>query len=132
MNVIITGLALGLALCSAGAAAQWTAVSGGDYIHTPYADKSSISRNGPIVKMSGMYDFKQQDFTPGGRALYSTVVLREYDCDQRRVRLLSSIDFSGPMGSGGAVDSSARSGRWEGIVSGALDEAFWNIACGAK
>ena len=83
-----------------------------------------------MATMSGMYDFKRQDFTPAGLGLFSTVVLREYDCDGRRVRLLSSIDFADHMGTGGAVDTSARVGRWEDIVAGALDEAFWNIACG--
>ena len=124
-----SSLALGLALCSASAAAEWSAVGSGDYIYSAYADKATIRRNGPRAKMSGMYDFRRQDFTPAGRGLYSTVVLREYDCGERRVRLLSSIDFAGPMGTGEAVDTSDRAGRWEIIVAGALDEAFWNIAC---
>jgi hypothetical protein len=59
-------------------------------------------------------------------------VLREYDCIQRRVRLLSAIDFAGHMGAGGVVDTNSLPGRWEGIIAGALDEAYWNIACGAK
>ena len=82
-----------------------------------------------MARMSGMYDFKRQDFTPEGKGLYSTVVLREYDCGERRVRLLSSIDFAGHMGTGGAVDTSTRVHRWESIVAGGLDEAFWTIAC---
>ena len=125
-------LGLLLALSSAGASAQWTAVGGGDYIHTPYADKSTIRRAGSMVHMSGMYDFRQQDFTPEGKGLYSTVVLREYDCAGRRVRLLSSIDFSGHMATGSAISSSARTGRWESIVADSLDEAYWDIACGGK
>ena len=123
-------MALLLALASASAAPQWTALGSGDYIHQPYADKSSVTRNGAMARMSGMYDFRRQDFTPAGRALLSTVVLREYDCDRRRVRLLSSIDFAGRMGTGEVVDTSARAGRWEGVVEGSLDEAFWNLACG--
>ena len=118
-----------LALSSSAAVADWAMVGKGDYIATSYVDRDTIKRNGSLVTMSGMYDFKRQDFTPEGRGLYSTVVLREYDCDKRRVRLLSAIDFAGPMGSGGAVDTSARVGRWEDVVAGALDEAFWNIAC---
>jgi len=117
-------------LLSTSAMADWTAVGSGDYIASAYADKASIRRTGPLAKMSGMYDFKRQDFTPGGKGLYSTVVLREYDCSERRVRLLSSIDFSGAMGTGEPVDTSNRVGRWEAIVAGALDEALWNIACG--
>ena len=79
--------------------------------------------------MSGMYDFRKQDFTTAGLGLFSTVVLREYDCGERRVRLLSSIDFSGAMGTGEVVDSSTRAGRWESIVAGGVDEAYWIIAC---
>ena len=124
-----SSFALLLALWCAGAAADWTPVGQGDYIASAYADRDSIRRNGSMASMSGMYDFRRQDFTPEGRGLFSTVVLREYDCAQRRVRLLSSIDFAGQMGTGGAVDTSARVGRWEDIVPGALDEAFWNIAC---
>jgi len=125
-----SSLGLLLALCSAGAAAEWTAVGAGDYIASAYADRDTIRRDGTMARMSGMYDFRRQDFTPEGRGLYSTVVLREYDCGGRRVRLLSSIDFAGRMGSGNAVDSNVRTGRWESVVPGALDEAFWNIACG--
>lgn len=125
-------LSLSLALLSGNAAAEWTAVGGGNYIHAPFADKTTIRRNGATARMSGMYDFKKQDFTPEGKGLFSTVVLREYDCDQRQVRLLSSIDFSGHMGAGDAVSTSARPGRWESIVPGALDEAYWKIACSGK
>ena len=104
-------LVLALGLACGDAAAQWTALGRGDYIHTPYADKASIRREGSMARMSGMYDFSRQDFTPDGKALYSSVVLREYDCAQRRVRLLSSIDFSGHMGGGEAVSTSVRVAR---------------------
>jgi hypothetical protein len=123
-------LSLVFAISCGNAAADWTAVGGGNYIHTPYADTAGIRRDGVLARMSGLYDFRRQDFTPDGKGLYSTVVLREYDCDARQVRLLSAIDFSGHMGAGDAVSTSARVGRWEAIVPGALDEAYWNIACG--
>ena len=125
-------LLLALVFACGSAAAEWTAVGRGDYIHTPYADKASIRRQGALARMSGMYDFSRQDFTPEGMGLYSSVVLREYDCAQRRVRLLSSIDFSGHMGAGEAVGTSSRVGRWESIVEGGVDEAYWRFACGAK
>jgi hypothetical protein len=125
-------LAFSLAFACGSAAAEWTAVGRGDYIHTPYADTAGIRRSGNLVRMSGMYDFVRQDFTPEGKGLFSSVVLREYDCDQRRVRLLSAIDFSGHMGAGEAVSTSAGPGRWESIVEGGVDEAYWKTACGAK
>jgi hypothetical protein len=118
-----------LLLASSTVLADWTRISSDKDIYSAYADKESIRRQGEMVRMQGLYDFRRQDFTPGGKGLFSTVVLREYDCDQRRVRLLSSIDFAGPMGTGGAVDTNVHTGRWENVVSGALDDAFWNIAC---
>ncbi len=121
-----------LLLASGAAAAEWTALGRADEIYAAFADKASIRRNGSVVTMYGLYDFRRQDFTPEGRGLYSTTVLREYDCDGRRVRLLSSIDFSGHMGEGSAVSTSKRLGRWEPIVSGGVDEAYWDVACGAK
>jgi hypothetical protein len=117
---------------STNAMAQWSAVGIGDYIHQAYADKATISRSGALVRMAGMYDFRRQDFTPEGKGLYSTVVLREYDCDKRQVRLLSAIDFSGQMGAGTAVAIMDTPRRWQDVVADSLDEAYWKLACGGN
>jgi len=129
--VLITG-GLTLALCTTAASAEWTAVGGGGQIYAPYADQATIRRLGANVSMAGLYDFRKGDLTPEGRRFFSTVVLREYDCQGRQVRLLSYIDFSGPMGAGSVVTTVNRVGRWEPIVEGALDESYWKIACGAQ
>jgi hypothetical protein len=127
-----SSLALALALCSGAAAADWTALGAGDNIYVPYADRGSIRALGANVSMAGLYDFRRGDLTPEGRPFLSTVVLREYDCRSRQVRLLSYIDFSGHMGAGGVVTTVKRTGRWEQIVAGALDEAYWQVACGRQ
>jgi len=129
IRAILSGLSL---LSGGAAAADWSPVGGDGDIYSAFADKATIHPLGANVRMSGMYDFKKQDFTPGGRRLYSTVVLREYDCRGRQVRLLSAIDFSGHMGTGEPVFTSANPGRWEAVVAGALDEAYWKIACAGK
>ena len=121
-----------LALVSAQAAAEWTVIGQGNEIYSAYADRASIRRNGNVASMHGLYDFRRQDFTPEGRGLHSTAVLREYDCEGRRVRLQSSIDFSGHMGEGAVVSASQRPGRWESVVSGGIDAAYWDVACGGK
>ena len=100
-------------------------------IYSAYADRDSIRRQGSVATMHGLYDFRRQDFTPEGRGLYSTAVLREYDCAARRVRLLSSIDFSDRMGGGTAVSTSDTPGRWEPVLKGGIDDAYWTVACGA-
>ena len=127
----ISSVLLVLVLVSGGAQADWTGVGRANEIYSAYADRDSIRRQGSMATMHGLYDFRRQDFTPEGRGLYSTAVLREYDCAGRRVRLLSSIDFSGRMGEGTAVSTSRTPGRWEPVLEGGIDDAYWTVACGA-
>jgi hypothetical protein len=129
IHAILSGFFL---LLSGSAMADWTPVRSDGDIYAAFADKATVRAHGTNVSMSGLYDFMKRDFTPEGKGLFSTVVLREYDCRGRRVRLLSAIDFAGHMGEGEAVSTRADAGRWESVVEGALDEAYWQIACGAK
>ena len=122
-------LALFSALFYSTAAADWTGVGRANEIYSAYADRDSIRRQGSIATMHGLYDFRRQDFTPDGRGLYSTAVLREYDCAGRRVRLLSSIDFSGRMGEGAPVSTNQTPGRWEPVLEGGIDDAYLKVAC---
>jgi hypothetical protein len=123
-------LGCALALAAGMARAEWTAVGEANEIYAAFADRASIRRSGALATMHGLYDFRRQDLTPEGRALFSTVVLREYDCGGRRVRLLSSIDFSGHMATGEPVLVSERTGRWEDVLDGGIDAAFWQAVCG--
>jgi hypothetical protein len=125
-------LCLGLALFSSASLAAWTEVGKANEVFAAYADPDSIRSEGQTARMSGLYDFKRQDFTPEGRGLFSTVVLREYDCAARRVRLLSYVDFSGHMATGAAVATHNGPRRWEAVLPGALDEAFLVLACRGK
>jgi len=123
-----------LVLLSGGARADWTAVGQANEIYAAFADTATIRRHGNLVSMQSLYDFRRQDFTPEGRGLYSTAVLREYDCAGRRVRLLSAIDFAGHMCEGAAVSTSNGNipRRWEAVVAGGIDEAYFTVACGKK
>jgi hypothetical protein len=132
MRLISCIIGLVIAALSGTASAAWTAIGQPDEIYAAYADTASIHRTGSLARMQGLYDFRRQDYTPEGKALFSTVVLREYDCDKRQVRLLSAIDFSGPMGGGTAVSTSGTPRRWEAVVAGGIDEHFWNAACSLK
>jgi hypothetical protein len=121
-----------LVLLSGSVLADWTAVGTADEIYAAFADADSIRRSGAMATMHGLYDFRRQDFTPEGRGLYSTVVLREYDCAARRVRLLHAVDFSGHMGAGDAVSTSSRPGRWEAVHEAGIDDAFLRVACATR
>ena len=120
---------IGAALAAAAAGADWTPVGAANEIYAAYADATSIRRRGASLTMHGLYDFRRQDFTPEGRGLHSTAVLREYDCPGRRVRLLSSVDFSGHMGEGEPVWTRVDPGRWEDVIEGGIDAAYLGFAC---
>ena len=119
-----------LACLAAPAGAEWTALGIENAIFTAYVDRDSIKRLDGVVRMAGMYDFKRQDVTPDGKGLFSTVVLREYDCPGRRVRMLSYVDFSGHKAEGGVVSQIQRTGRWETVLQEGVDAAYWRVACG--
>ena len=129
LRLLAAGL---LALACGGALADWTAVGTANEIYAAYADTASIRSSGAMTTMVGLYDFRRQDFTPEGRALFSTVVLREYDCAARRVRLLNAVDFSGHMAAGDAVSISESPGRWEDVLAEGIDDAYLHVACGAR
>jgi hypothetical protein len=123
-------LALLGAACAGAVAADWTPVAPDNGIYAAYADRSTIRRDGAIVRMSGMYDFAKGDFTPEGMPYYSTTTEREYDCQERRVRLIAYADHSQRFGAGAVVTATRGAPRrWEAIVEDSLDLAFWKIAC---
>lgn len=124
-------LLLALAWASAACAAPpWQQVAPDNGIYAAYADPSSLRREGDIAVMRGMYDFQRGDFTPQGIRLYSTTVQREYDCRARRVRLVSYADRAERGGEGAVVAEARGARRWEAVVEGSLDAAYWDIACG--
>jgi hypothetical protein len=129
-----TALAFVLLLTPGSAMAEWTPVGGKPKIFAAYADKASIRKAGESVEMLGLYDFLMPDVSADGQPQQSTIVLREYDCRDKRVRLLAYVDYAGRMGEGRVISPPGAKGpgRWEQVVAGALDESFLAIACGGS
>jgi hypothetical protein len=111
------------------ARAEWTEVAADNGIYAAYADPATIRRDGPYARMRGMYDFPRGDFTPEGARMHSTVVEREYDCREPRVRLVSYADHAERLGRGIVVGTGGARQRWEAAVDGSVDLAYWKIAC---
>lgn len=111
------------------AAADWTQVAPDNGIYAAYADKATIRRDGPYATMRGMYDFPRGDFTPEGARMFSTTVEREYDCREPSVRLVSYADHAERLGRGLVIGRAEARKRWEAVVEGSVDAAYWKIAC---
>lgn len=122
-------LALVLLAVSGPAAADWTPVAPDNGIYAAYADRSTMRRDGPYATMRGLYDFPKGDFTPQGARFYSTTVEREYDCREPRVRLMRYADHAERLGLGIVVGTAQGRRRWEAVLDGSLDAAYWKMAC---
>ena len=129
MKQLLMGLLL---LVTAGtASAEWTAVGDSDEF-IQYVDRATIRRNGNLVKMWDLADYKTVQ-TVAGDSYLSAKSQWEYDCKEEKMRQLASTWFDGQMGNGKVVVSNGDvRGEWRPIAPGSSGEALWKIACGKK
>jgi hypothetical protein len=117
------------ALAGGSAHADWTPVAPDNGIYSAWVDRSSVKRVGAFATMRGLYDFTRGDFTPEGARYFSTTVEREYDCGEPRVRLMRYTDHAERLGAGPIVTAAEGRRRWEPVIDGSVDAAYWKIAC---
>src|SRR5689334_9116754 len=96
-----------IALLSFGPArAEWIAIGGkvqdGLTVYRVYIDPDNIQRNGDLVTLWALFDYRTIQSIVGGPWL-SSKARREFDCTANRIRLLGYMTFTGNMGSGEAV-----------------------------
>jgi hypothetical protein len=119
-----------LVLSSGPAYAEWvkvaTSQSQGGY--TGHIDPDTIRRNGDLVKMWQLYDFKTIQ-TFGSLPYLSAKIRSEYDCAEERWRLLALTNFSGNMGTGNMVSSNSHEGEWVPVQPAGISQIMWNFAC---
>ena len=112
--------------------AEWVTVGGNDQIGmTTYADPGTIRREGNLVKMWILFDFRTTQ-TTAGHLMLSIKGQEEYDCDGKRRRALTFSDFSGNMGGGKEISSSSGEGTWVPVVSEGFVQTLWEFACAKK
>ena len=115
--------------------AEWVAIDERYQSHplqTAYIDPDTISREGHLVVVSTLVDWKAMQ---GGRSptrFYSTKITKQFDCAERRVRTLAATDFDGHMGTGEVIGGNGYSsgGHWVAIEPETSNEGFWEAACG--
>jgi hypothetical protein len=116
-----------LLLLSSPAWAAWESV-GEDRATTSFANPATIVRNGDIVRMTSLVDYKSfQRMVEVG--YFSQKTLAEYDCAGRRFRGLSVALHAEKMGDGKVIYADETSHEWESVVAGSTAEAFWKVAC---
>lgn len=115
--------------------AEWVAIDARYQSHplqTAYIDPDTIRREGHVVVISALIDWKAMQ---GGRSptrFYSTKLTKQFDCAERHVRTLAATDFDGHMGMGEVIGGSGYTseGQWVAIEPGTLNQGLWEAACG--
>jgi len=119
--------ALLFATCT-NACAHWTRVASHDEADV-YADRSSIVKQGKMVKMWSLFNYRATQ-RKGEIAFLSHMTREQYDCDKERQRTLYFSMYSNGMGEGRRVYSRSEPGDWAPLPPGSIIEKLWKFACG--
>jgi len=120
-------LTLILAVMSSSAMAEWYRV-GATEEGVAYADSDTIRKTGNRVKMWVLVDYKKDEEEFG---ILSTRLKEEYDCKEKKQRILFMAFYSGHMGKDETVEIlSEPEGSWQQPLVGGLAEALLEFACG--
>jgi hypothetical protein len=115
--------------------AEWVeVVANAERGQTVYVDHETIHRNGDLVEMWTMYDYKTVQ-RAGKDEYMSRKVQNEFNCAQEVRRMLSVAEFSGNMGKGKIVYEKpsllSTEPRWTKVQPG-VGETLFEVACGKK
>jgi cellobiose-specific phosphotransferase system component IIB len=142
-------LMLILAGMSTSAMAEWVEVTAIHSQESPesqiaYVDPATVHKNGNLVNMVVLVDH-QSGLSKGmdnkiakffsmskGDITKSWEVQDEFDCKDKKLRMLSYIAYSEHMRSGDIVPNDMVTGDWKPVIPGSIGDALWKYACGKK
>jgi hypothetical protein len=125
------GMLFTLLVSSGPAYADWMSLGASDSGTTVYADLATLRREGDLVKMLVLFDFKTTQ-TKADVSFLSAKAQMEYDCAEQRYEGLAVTYFSGNMGNGQLLDRSSGKGKRLRVSPDSLDQALWKLACDKK
>ncbi len=112
--------------------AEWELVDLNDEFYV-FVDKSTIRKNGHIVRMWSMKNYLLEQTNSSGSKYRSSKTLYVYNCKAEETALASIIQHAGEMGDGSAVWAGNRSEReweWAPVSPNSINQRLWEIACG--
>lgn len=121
-------IALILVFFSSPLLAGWTELVADD-IASEFVNYDSIEKDGGIVTMWNMSDFRHPQEVGNGRLFLSTKVKQAYDCQNAKKRIVSLIHYIKPMGVGEIAFLDNTLGDWRDIKTGSLSEVHLKAAC---
>ena len=105
---------------------SYAAGSGG---FTIYVDPAAILREGDLVKMLVLYDFRFVQAI-NGKSYLSATWQQQFDCAEHRSRHLSYRYHSANMANGKVMlAGDDESNKWNAVAPKSAADILWNIAC---
>lgn len=102
---------------------NWGLVAANDD-YTAYADKSTLRRNGSVVKVWQLIDAKNPTY-----GAFSQVSQVEYDCKIEKSRYLVRYGYAGKMAGGDIVYKDIDITKWEPNPPSSMSEILWKNSC---
>ncbi len=113
--------------------AEWEIAATSDSVSV-YFDKTTIRKNGAIVKMWLLHDYlSSQDFM--GKKYNSSKFYSVFDCKSEMFAVSSVVLYMGSMGEGSVIHNHTNKDKdleWGPVVPNSDGFKFWKIACGRK
>lgn len=118
-----------LTVVSNSAAADWI-LAGRNATTNLYTDPATVRKAGNTVKMWELIDFNAAQVSTEGRPYMSSKSQSEYDCKEKRTRVLYFTLHSEHMGRGETVFTGSNPRYWIPVVPGSGSAGLREIACG--
>jgi hypothetical protein len=119
--------------------AEWVAIEKkyqSPGLQTVYIDPATIRREGDLVTIWQLTDYKWAQGNVGlGRfgmdpsRFLSTKTHKQFDCAEKRLRLLAYSEFLRHMGTGRRNDGYVDQDNWLPVEPGSINQALWEVAC---
>ncbi|TKS60262.1 MAG: hypothetical protein EWM72_01487 [Nitrospira sp.] len=113
--------------------AEWVAVKKNYQVlglQTVYVDPDTIRREGNLVTLWQLIDFKTVQGGMGPDRFLSMKIQQQFDCAATRLRLLAVTEFSRHMGTGRPADGYVDKDTWLPVKPESMNQALWELACG--
>ena len=116
--------------------AEWVAVEK-DYpspgLQILYIEPDTLRREGNLATLWQLIDFKwMQGSARGPTRFLSTKTHKQFNCAEKRLRLLAFTEFSHPMGTGISADGYVDKDNWLPVERESINQALWEVACGKE
>lgn len=127
--VLVTMLLTQLLLSSESAYAEFIAVAQGANNATIYIDSETISRNGEVVELWFIFDYKRPRRLDNDVYYLSMKRHYQYDCASEYSRLLATTFFLSNMGKGHVLDDIVKEDHWRSVPADGFGRTMMESAC---